>query len=218
MQEGLYRLEEQKVSILIVDDDGDHRELYIHYLKKSTSPTFAIEEAASADEAATLLQRYTPDCMLLDYRLPAMDGLRFLDNYREENWFKKTAIIILTAHGNETIAVEAMKKGAMDYLVKGRLDGDSLIRTIRFAVRQKKNDLERDRLFTDLQQARENVKRLKGLLPICARCKKIRDDDGYWQQLEKYIEEHSDAEISHSLCPGCLDQLYPDYAKKIKSK
>ncbi len=61
-----------------------------------------------------------------------------------------------------------------------------------------------------LQKALDNIKTLKGLLPICAKCKKIRDDKGYWNQIEWYIEHHSDALFSHSLCPECMDKLYGD--------
>jgi PAS domain S-box-containing protein len=68
----------------------------------------------------------------------------------------------------------------------------------------------RDQLFQDLQDALANVKSLSGLLPICAGCKKIRDDKGYWSQVEKYIQKHSEATFTHSLCPDCLKKLYPD--------
>ncbi len=63
---------------------------------------------------------------------------------------------------------------------------------------------------TDLQQANTKVKLLSGFLPICASCKKIRDDAGYWTQIEKYIHDHSEAEFSHSICPECAEKLYPD--------
>ena len=61
-----------------------------------------------------------------------------------------------------------------------------------------------------LQGALDNIKTLEGLLPICANCKNIRDDDGYWQQVEVYIRQHSNAKFSHSICPECAHQLYPD--------
>lgn len=70
---------------------------------------------------------------------------------------------------------------------------------------------ERERLLKDLQSALAEVKRLSGLLPICAHCKKIRDDKGYWNAIEDYIRNHSDAEFSHSICPDCAKKLYPDY-------
>lgn len=69
----------------------------------------------------------------------------------------------------------------------------------------------------ELKHALEEVKTLSGLLPICASCKKVRDDRGYWQQIESFISEHSDAQFSHGLCPHCAEQLYPDYYNKKKT-
>ncbi len=69
---------------------------------------------------------------------------------------------------------------------------------------------EKDRLILDLQKALAEIKTLGGLLPICAYCKKIRDDKGYWNQIESYIKEHSEADFSHSICPDCAKKLYPD--------
>ena len=66
----------------------------------------------------------------------------------------------------------------------------------------------------DLQKALEAVKQLSGMLPICSSCKKIRDDEGYWKQIEEYIHEHSEAEFTHSICPDCARKLYPDYLPK----
>lgn len=77
---------------------------------------------------------------------------------------------------------------------------------------------EREKLIKELQAAMENVKMLSGLLPICSSCKKIRDDDGHWNQLEVYIQNHSIATFTHGVCPECFSKLYPDYAsiqKKI---
>jgi DNA-binding response OmpR family regulator len=74
-------------------------------------------------------------------------------------------------------------------------------------------ETERDRLINELQQALGKLKTLSGLLPICGCCKKIRDDRGYWNQLETYIEQHSQAEFSHGICPDCMKKLYPNYRK-----
>ena len=78
---------------------------------------------------------------------------------------------------------------------------------------RKQADKEREKLIIKLQEALDNIKTLKGLLPICANCKKIRDDKGYWNQLEAYIRDHSEAEFSHSICPPCVEKLY-GYLKK----
>ncbi len=69
---------------------------------------------------------------------------------------------------------------------------------------------ERERIIAELRKALDNIKTLKGLLPICAGCKKIRDDQGYWNQIEKYIEHHSDVSFSHGICPECENRLYGD--------
>ena len=78
--------------------------------------------------------------------------------------------------------------------------------------------IEREKLIKDLQHALDNVKILSGLLPICAWCKKIRDDKGYWQQLEGYISEHSSAEFSHGICPACSEKVHPVGMQRIRDK
>jgi hypothetical protein len=79
---------------------------------------------------------------------------------------------------------------------------------------RKQTETERDLLIHDLEEALANVKSLSGLLPICANCKKIRDDQGYWSQVESYIETHSEATFTHGICPDCIKKLYPDLVKK----
>ena len=77
-------------------------------------------------------------------------------------------------------------------------------------IRRKKIEMERKRLIRELKDALSKVKQLSGFLPICASCKKIRDDGGYWKQIEAYIKEHSEADFSHGICPDCAQKLYPD--------
>jgi len=79
---------------------------------------------------------------------------------------------------------------------------------------QKKAEEEKERLIQALQEALSQVKTLQGLLPICASCKKIKNDKGYWEQIEVYIREHSEADFSHGICPECAEKLYPEYYKK----
>ena len=79
---------------------------------------------------------------------------------------------------------------------------------------RKKIEQEKEDLIAELRKALATIKTLHGILPICASCKKIRDDKGSWNQLESYIREHSEAEFSHGLCPDCAKRLYPDYYKE----
>jgi PAS domain S-box-containing protein len=87
----------------------------------------------------------------------------------------------------------------------------STVSISRDITERKKAEAEREKLITQLQDALADVKLLSGLVPICANCKKIRDDQGYWTQIESYIQDRSDAKFSHSICPDCAAKLYPNY-------
>jgi hypothetical protein len=78
-----------------------------------------------------------------------------------------------------------------------------------------KAEEEKSNLIIELQEALSEVKKLSGFLPICSSCKKIRDDKGYWSEVEQYVSAHSDAEFSHSICPDCMRSLYPEYADAV---
>jgi hypothetical protein len=81
----------------------------------------------------------------------------------------------------------------------------------RDVTEQRHAEAEREKLIAELQSALADVKMLSGLVPICANCKKIRDDKGYWTQLEGYIQERSEARFSHGICPDCMKKLYPEF-------
>lgn len=85
-------------------------------------------------------------------------------------------------------------------------------------TRLRQQEITQEEIISDLEGAMAEVKQLSGLLPICCSCKKIRDDKGYWQTLEKYISEHSQAQFSHSLCKECAFELYPEEMEKIESR
>jgi len=93
---------------------------------------------------------------------------------------------------------------------------EAILATLRDPSERIKVENEREKLIKDLQGALAKIKTLKGLLPICASCKKIRNDDGYWQQVESYISDHSEAHFSHGICPECQEKLYPEYYKNKK--
>ena len=90
--------------------------------------------------------------------------------------------------------------------------------TLEDITERKRLEQERESIMFELQNALSNVKTLSGLIPICASCKKIRNDQGFWNQLESYIMEHSDATFSHGICPDCIQKLYPDAYERLKNK
>lgn len=99
-------------------------------------------------------------------------------------------------------------EGSLDFVISTGIDMTQLRRA----------EEEREKLILELQQALASVKTLKGLLPICASCKKIRDDRGYWRMVEDYIREYSEVEFSHGICPPCAKMLYPQYYREEEQK
>jgi PAS domain S-box-containing protein len=93
-----------------------------------------------------------------------------------------------------------------------------LIGAILDITERKNAETEKEKLIIQLQEALDKVKLLSGLLPICASCKKIKDDQGYWKQIEIYIRDHSEAEFSHGICPECAKKLYPEFVQKFPDK
>jgi len=118
-------------------------------------------------------------------------------------------VILLTGNDNDETATQAVQRGAQDYLVKGQVAAGLITRSIRYAI-------EREKLLTQLENSLKEIKVLQGLLPICMHCKKIRDDQGVWTQMEAYISRHSEAEFTHSLCAECASKFYPRYVKKTE--
>lgn len=148
------------------------------------------------------------DVVLLDLGLPDSQGLDTFHQVSEHA--AAVPIVVFSGLDDEAVAVQAVREGAQDYLPKGQLAGPLLARAIRYAIERHQILEERKQLIRELQEALATVKTLKGLLPICARCKKIRDDQGYWNQLEIYIEAHSDAAFTHGICPDCKTKVYPE--------
>jgi PAS domain S-box-containing protein len=100
---------------------------------------------------------------------------------------------------------------------KIEVNGKDILHSIVNDVTDRKQAEEsRRKMMVELREALSQVKTLGGVLPICASCKKIRDDKGYWNQIESYLKKHSDAEFSHSICPECTEKLYPDLYERIQ--
>jgi PAS domain S-box-containing protein len=114
---------------------------------------------------------------------------------------------VVTKQGEIRWIMEALT--SINYQGKAAILGNSIDITEHKSIAT-----ERENIILQLQKALMEVKTLNGLLPICSSCKKIRNDEGYWEQLEVYIRDHSEAEFSHGICPDCARELYPDYFKE----
>ena len=206
-------MEINTIRVLLVDDDKGDYIITQDFLDDIEGNQYELDWVAHYDDALKAIKLNEHDVYLLDYRLRGHTGLDLLNDLTTENY--KVPIILLTGQGDHDVDIEAMNAGAMDFLVKGEIDSKSLERSIRYAMMRNHVEKEHEKLILELEEALERIKTLDGLLPICAHCKKIRDDSGYWNQIERYITTHSKAEFSHSICPTCTQQLYPDLYDKL---
>ena len=156
--------------------------------------------ASTGEEAVELARRASPDLVLMDINLPGkLDGIEAAREIRGE---LSIPVVYLTGYTDPATVQRAQISAPYGYIVKPFAERELEI-TISIALYRQQIDKEKDRLLTDLQHALVQVKCLSGMLPICCRCKRIRDDRGYWQQIEVYVREHSEVDFTHGYCPEC---------------
>lgn len=207
------------MAILIVDDSPDQHLLLRALLAKAGHRD--ILTAESAREAFVTLNMAgsalsTPiDLILMDVLMPELDGVSACRQVKSTAHLRDIPIIMVTAKNDLSNLQEAFAAGATDYINKPVNSVELLARvTSALALKhemdcRKERESELRRSNDELQRALKEVKVLRGLIPICASCKKIRNDGGFWQQLEEYLRDHSEAEFSHGLCQPCVKKLYP---------
>ena len=224
--------------ILIVDDSLDNR-LLLQTVLKAEGYTDVLM-AASAPEALSWLgvDQSLPesirnvlentahpgaedvDLILMDFMMPEMDGPEACRRIKSVERLRDIPIIVVTAKTEPADLQVAFDSGAMDYITKP-VSKVALLARVASALNLKREmdtrkarERELAEKNRDLEQALREVKVLRGFIPICASCKKIRNDKGYWQQIEMYIQDRSEAQFSHGICKECLKKLYPDFADK----
>jgi response regulator RpfG family c-di-GMP phosphodiesterase len=151
----------------------------------------------------------------MDVLMPGLDGVAACKRIKQEEHLRDIPVIMVTAKNDLGNLQNAFSAGAMDYINKPVNGIELLVRVASALTLKKEMDCRKEREAElrrsneSLQRALKEVKVLRGLIPICAACKKIRNDGGFWQQLEEYLGEHSEAEFSHGLCQPCIKRLYP---------
>jgi sigma-B regulation protein RsbU (phosphoserine phosphatase) len=155
--------------------------------------------------------------LITDWMMPGLDGLELSRKVRALHLTSYVYIILLTALTEKERIIEGLDAGADDYITKP-YDRTELQARVRAGKRVIELERSLRQKNEELSKALAQVKQLKGLLPICMFCKKIRDDGNYWQQVEDYVTQHTQADFSHSICPECLEKHYPQYAQKQKAR
>ncbi|HIJ40448.1 MAG TPA: response regulator [Deltaproteobacteria bacterium] len=198
----------QSIKLLVVDDDPDVLFATSRIVK---SAGYEVFEASTGAECLEAAKKIRPDLILLDVVLPDVNGPQLCKQIKSDPALKATFIVLIS--GSKTSSLEqadGLDEGADGYIARP-ISNRELKARVNAMVRILLAERERDDLIVQLKDAMAKVKQLSGFLPICSHCKKIRDDKGYWNQIEAYIGAHSEADFSHGICPDCAKKLYPEF-------
>ena len=192
--------------VMVVDDDLFSRSSLTRFLTKHG---YRVCEAEDGARALALLNSCPADLILLDMDMPVMDGIETCKRLRQFDEFVDVPVLMITGLDDDESIDQAFAVGATDYLTKP-FHWTVLRNRVKYLITQLHAERDQRRLLKELSEALDKVKSLTGLLPICASCKKIRDDDGYWQEVETYMGEHAELKFTHGICPQCQEKLYPE--------
>lgn len=200
---------------VLVVDDVPLNQVYMEKLLER--PELKVATVGSGQEALDVCADEDFALILMDVQMPDMDGFEAAKLLRANVKTSRTPIIFVTAVSREQKYIfQGYKSGAVDYLLKpvdpvilrSKVD---VFCELYIRTRQVEAQLEEIRAQKEtLQRQLKEIDLLSGLIPICAACKKIRNDDGFWEGIEAYISTRSDAEFSHAICPECEKRLYGD--------
>lgn len=200
----------QTQRVFVVDDSRANVGILNRILAEAG---YAVDIAYDGDAALKMADTIEPDLILLDVQLPGKSGFEVCRLFKRRVHLQDVPIIMLTLMSRTEDKVEGFEAGCVDYITKpfqleevmARVNAQLSIRALQSELKARNRELE---------EALENVKTLKGLLPICASCKAVRDDNGYWNQVESYLSQHVDVQFTHGICPGCMNDLYKDVLNK----
>ena len=206
-----------KTSILLIDDDIGMRKTLLDILKAKGYETFVAGDGA---QGLAFLQENPVNLVLTDLGLPGISGIGILGKVKA--LYPAMEVIILTGSATIHSAIEATNLGAFSYLQKP-YDIDQLLLQIQRAGEKQRVEIElrisrqllEDKV-AELEASLARVKQLEGILPICMYCKKIRDEEEKWRQMEEYISKHSEADFSHGICPECFEKQLSEFSATRK--
>ena len=211
-----------RIKILVTDDDPDVLLLTSSVL---TRAGYEVLEARRGKECLEIMRTQHPDLVLLDVMLPDMKGSTVCRQIKADPELQSTFVILVSGvQVSSEYQAKGLNIGADGYIVKpisnkelvARVQAMERIKKAEDALRDKEK--QQEKLIAKLQEALAEIKTLKGFIPICASCKKIRDDEGYWNQLEAYISKHTDAVFSHGICPECAEKFRTEIRNHGKQK
>jgi len=206
---------ESTMKILIAEDDITSKLILESIIKQWSFEVISVDNGLQAWEI--LQQDHVPLIALLDWEMPGIDGPELCTRFKALDRENPTYVILLTGRNSKEDIVMGLQAGADDYITKP-FNNNELLARINVAKQLVETQIKLKEKVAELAQALQHVKTLQGIIPICMHCHSIRNDDKAWDKLESYIEHHSDAQFSHSICPTCLTRYYPEYSDDQKTK
>ncbi len=192
--------------VLVIDDSPNNLAVIARHLEDNG---FEVMIARDGEDGVIKAARGLPDLILLDIMMPGMDGFETCKRLKSTSDTKEIPVLFMTALDSVEDKLRGFEEGGVDYIVKPFNEHEAVARVkTHLKIRKLQRDLEEKN--RRLQQAMNKIKKLEGIIPICSFCKKIRDEEGSWKQLEGYFQEHSEATFSHGLCQECAKKHYPE--------
>ena len=191
------------LQVLVADDEAVSRTIVGAMLKKAGYPVIF---ANDGDQAWRELDCDDPPALaLLDWEMPGLQGPEVVRRLRERQAAAPTYVILLTSRDTSADIVQGLRAGADDYVTKPANE-DELIARVSVGARVVQLQMALAERVRSLEEALANVKALQTLLPMCAYCKSIRNDQNYWEKVETYFTQHSNVSFTHSYCPSCYER------------
>jgi len=203
----------KKNCILVVDDEP----VNIRIISSALEDEYDIYTALNGHDAIGHLKKHKPDLILLDVMMPDVNGFDVCKIIKSDDSCVDIPVIFLTSMNTNEDARKGLDAGGIDYLTKPVNLNLLKLRVRNHLESKNRSDLVKEqrnllaRQNAELEEALARVKQLEGIIPICSYCKKIRDDQESWHQLEKYISEHSEAVFSHGACPQCFEEQIKEF-------
>lgn len=200
------------MKVLVAEDDA----FYCRILQSVLCEDYEVLIAEDGNRAWAILQAdNAPHLVLLDWQMPGMDGLEVCRKVRAHPAMEGVYLVIATVRHSLDDVLAGFEAGANDYITKP-FQAQELRARLRVGRRVVELQAALATRVAQLQEALSRVKQLQGLLPICSYCKRIRDDHDYWQQVETYMSEHSQATFTHGICPECYEKFFKTELEELR--
>jgi DNA-binding response OmpR family regulator len=192
------------LQVLVADDEPISRTVVGAMLKKAGYPVVFANDGEQAWQK--LDNDDPPGLALLDWEMPGLQGPEVVQRIRERQAAAPTYVILLTSRDSSADIVQGLRAGADDYVTKPANE-DELVARVNVGARVVQLQTALADRVRSLEEALANVKALQTLLPMCAYCKSIRNDQNYWEKVETYFSQHSNVSFTHSYCPTCYERF-----------